>query len=837
MLNQERANTAARERQNMYDDAARNSRYTGNSGSGSGGSVYSGNGPSTKAELVGLIGQTLNNFQARRNERALERQRAVEAYELKMQKVHEDEARMTAKIMGTDRPLIEKNLEKAAKGDARAMADAGFQYLFGIEVAVDKARGLSMIEDAANHGDARSMHNLAFWYRNGNDGLVTPDLARSNAWLRKAAEAGDVEAMVALGSFLQAGNGIAVNFVEALRWDTAAAQRGNAIAAENAAVMLTGGYDGITPDPDRAEAYYRQAIAAGSTSAGDNLLVLLSNLERTEDHTETLTKAFKLRLELAQSGDPVHEAMVGVYYLRGYVGSVDIPKAIEWFNRAVEHGSARACYELALLYDQGAPGVAIDQDKALSYYRRAAVQGFPEAVYVMGYRIFEGMGIQQDEIEGERLLRLAAESGHSGAPRIIAQIYTDGLGVEPNREEAIKWLRIGVERHDEESIKLLEAALSKSPADADVAASASATPETKTVARTPPPASPAANKPGSLSVAETPQVQVDSVKGYDDAVKEIRQRILGLKLRSHSRGDGAYTMLSALYNQQKASNPALTEHAYVLALHDKAAAGSKEDGYLFGAARLCGFGIRSGPDKEVAGFIGAMLASMKPEVLRDYGVLLIHGKGVPQDEKKGFNLIKQAADAGLASAQALEGELLFFGVGAEKDQSAGIALWQKAAEAGDDWGGYNFAHASKKEHPEISMKYFKRGAEAGDDRSMFYYGWFLEEGMGGIEPDLETGTAWIERAATAGNPRAQGMMGAKYAEGRGVPEDATVACFYWEIAARHGDAAAQLNLGLRLINGDGVGENRSAGIDWLKKAAAQGSTEATEQLQSLGETG
>ncbi|MEO6993583.1 MAG: SEL1-like repeat protein, partial [Lacunisphaera sp.] len=733
-----------------------------------------------------------NNFQARRNERALEHQRAVEAYELKMQKVHEAEARMTAKITGSDRPTIQVNLEKASKGDARAMADAGFQYLFAIEVPLDRARGLSMIEDAANHGDARSMHNLAFWYRTGKDGIVAPDLERANVWLRKAAAAGDVEAMAALGAFLQAGNGIAADLVEALKWDTIAAKQGNPIAAENAAVMLTGGFDGITPDPERAEAYYRQAIAAGSKTAGDNLLTLLANMERAEDNTATLSKAFKLRLELAQTGDPVHEAMVGLYYRRGYVGPVDLPKAIEWFNRAAQHGSARALYELAFLYDEGAPGVPVDQAKALGFYRQAAVQGFPEAVYVMGYRIFEGMGIQQDEIEGERLLRLAANSGHSIAPRILAQIYTDGLGVEPDRAEAIKWLRLGVERGDAQCTKLLEAALAQPPTTLDRTtkhpASTPSTPVAPVVATTP---TESVSKPGAMLASSTRDVHLDSVKGYDDALKQIRDRILGLGLRKHDRGDGTYTMLAALYAEKKAANPTLSEHDYVLALHDKAAAGSKEEGYLFGAARLCGFGIRTGPGKELAGYIGAMLDSGKPEVLRDYGILLLHGKGVGQDEAKGFSLIKQAADAGLTSAQALAGELLFFGVGTAENREAGIAIWKKSAEGGDNWGGFNYAQASKQDHPEISLHYFKRGAEAGDDRSMFFYGWFIETGRATTADEAE-GTKWIERAATAGNPRAQGMMGTKHAEGRGVTEDATVACLYWEIGARHGDMAAQL---------------------------------------------
>ncbi len=124
MLNQERAETAKREQQSMYDLAAKNSRYSGSSGS-SNSSSYSSGGSSTNAEVVGLIGKSLNDFNNRRNERALARQRAEAAYEEKMRLVHEDEARMTAKIMGTDRPLIQQNLEKAAKGDARAMAEAG----------------------------------------------------------------------------------------------------------------------------------------------------------------------------------------------------------------------------------------------------------------------------------------------------------------------------------------------------------------------------------------------------------------------------------------------------------------------------------------------------------------------------------------------------------------------------------------------------------------------------------------------------------------------------------------------------------------------------------------
>jgi TPR repeat protein len=93
---------------------------------------------------------------------------------------------------------------------------------------------------------------------------------------------------------------------------------------------------------------------------------------------------------------------------------------------------------------------------------------------------------------------------------------------------------------------------------------------------------------------------------------------------------------------------------------------------------------------------------------------------------------------------------------------------------------------------------------------------------------------WIDRAAMAGHPQAESVMGAKYAEGDGVPEDAAFACFYWEAGAKNGWPGAQLNYGLRKISGEGTTPDRAEGIAWLKKAAEQGNESAVEELAKLG---
>jgi hypothetical protein len=56
--------------------------------------------------------------------------------------------------------------------------------------------------------------------------------------------------------------------------------------------------------------------------------------------------------------------------------------------------------------------------------------------------------------------------------------------------------------------------------------------------------------------------------------------------------------------------------------------------------------------------------------------------------------------------------------------------------------------------------------------------------------------------------------------------------FYQDKAAA-GDATSQRRLGLRYIKGDGVEKDLAKGREWLVKAAAQGDTEAADELKKL----
>ena len=453
MLNQERANTARREQQNLYDDSSRAGRSSPGSGSAQSGGSSGGQG--ADSGVVGMLSGTLSSMVDRHNQREAERdaedRKAEAAYNERNRALRETNYKFK------QTPLIEINLEKAAKGDLKALGSAGYQYATGQGVAQNRERGLAMVQDAAGRGDKASMSSLAYWYRTANNVNVATDLVKSHEWTAKAAAAGDVDGMTVTGIDLLNGTGVGVNAVEAMRWLNLAAAQGDGIAHYTLGNAYAGLLVAVTayrakPDFEKADFHYRKAIALGSKDAADRLAALY---EGGADVEPDWPRAFALRKPLADAGDAVSETYIGLYYERGYGVPKDMKKAAEWFTKSANHGSARGNYEIGRLYLDG-DGVAANETLAVKYTRQAAVQGFPEALHLMGLLTFNGkFGVEQDNVEAERLIRLAAEKGHTGAAHDMGLIYEQGSGVEKDRAESRRWFKVCAAGGDDRCVKKL----------------------------------------------------------------------------------------------------------------------------------------------------------------------------------------------------------------------------------------------------------------------------------------------------------------------------------------------------------------------------------------------
>ena len=72
---------------------------------------------------------------------------------------------------------------------------------------------------------------------------------------------------------------------------------------------------------------------------------------------------------------------LGLCYEHGKGGlTKDEAKAVEWYQKAAEMGSARAMYNLGVCYKYGVGTLMKDEAKAVEWYQKAAEAGSSEAV-------------------------------------------------------------------------------------------------------------------------------------------------------------------------------------------------------------------------------------------------------------------------------------------------------------------------------------------------------------------------------------------------------------------------------------------------------------------------
>jgi len=448
MLNAERTRTADIDRsdQSRLNNSSGSSSGSSSSGSSSGGS----SGGSSAGNSIGMLSGTLGSMMDRHNASVANRQardtaaRAAMADRERASKNASDEF-----IEAYERahPQIQRNLEAAAKGDLVALRAAGLQYLDGRGVARNPQKGLSLLTDAANRNDHDAQLVLARLFSDGETGITQPEPIQAHHWNLALAESGDADHMThACGEFTH-GKGTPVDFAAAEKWCTAAMNKGDATAANNLGVLYTGSEPGMKPDLVKARVFFEKSVALHSDKGRENLENLYAGLLGNEPDYKA---ALGLYQEGAARNDSTDECNLAILYVTGTAVPKDIPRGIELLKKAIKDGSVRASSQLGAMYLYGS-GVPEDKPLGLKLMRQAAVQGSPEALFRMGIRTMNGDdGIQPDQIEGERLLHLAADNGDRDAPQVLGQIYLHGYGVDKDPAAARKWFQMGLERGDAE---------------------------------------------------------------------------------------------------------------------------------------------------------------------------------------------------------------------------------------------------------------------------------------------------------------------------------------------------------------------------------------------------
>ena len=204
----------------------------------------------------------------------------------------------------------------------------------------------SALRRAADAGDADAMSKLASCYAVGTGG-VSVDLVEALRWQKRAVEvpAPSAVAYFNLAQFYAFGRGTPKDSIEAVRLYKIAAEMGNIVAQYNLGVCLQRG-DGTPCNPVGAFTWLKRAADAGYADAQCQVGRALRTGHGVEED-KTLGVVFYRRA--ADQGDADSMCNLGICYHDGAGVPRDPSLAVLWLKRAIDSGQPDAAKSLAWL--------------------------------------------------------------------------------------------------------------------------------------------------------------------------------------------------------------------------------------------------------------------------------------------------------------------------------------------------------------------------------------------------------------------------------------------------------------------------------------------------------
>lgn len=300
----------------------------------------------------------------------------------------------------------------------------------------------------------------------GNEAPPSP--AQLAAFNEKRCTGGDVDACMYLAENYYFGKDLPKNHAKARIFYRHACAKGNAAACSNLGAMLENG-EGGGRDWTGAETNYKKSCDGGAGLGCNNLAVLYHQRSRKEPkylskaldaytsacamqyegacaQAEALQKFAetdpKKKLEnhqIACSGKDDLEAchQAGTMHYLGDGTPRSIARATEYFRKACDGGFAAACYNIAIMMEQGE--LPRDAKQVLATYDKACDKGDARACSNAGFMYINGDGAPLDQEMGRALFEKSCTMKHGEGCYNLGNVHESGAGVEKDIAKAIEY--------------------------------------------------------------------------------------------------------------------------------------------------------------------------------------------------------------------------------------------------------------------------------------------------------------------------------------------------------------------------------------------------------------
>jgi len=234
------------------------------------------------------------------------------------------------------------------------------------------------------------------------------------------------------------------------------------------------GHD-VAKDPAEARKWYQKAEYIGYVPAGN---VVGNMYETGYGGDKDIKRAFKSYKAAAEQGYGPAQYNLGRLYEAGDGVAADEKLASGWYQEAAKRGHAEALYEMAYRYDRGEGGLPHDPEKALLYYKDAAIKGQPDALNAIGASFYSGEGLEKDPVAARKWFEQAALRQQPDAMFNLGVMLMNGEGGDADPALAYVWFTLAQQSGNDNAGAALKAITPRLTAEDRTRAEAILSPET-----------------------------------------------------------------------------------------------------------------------------------------------------------------------------------------------------------------------------------------------------------------------------------------------------------------------------------------------------------------------
>jgi len=323
------------------------------------------------------------------------------------------------------------------RGSARAETDLGWMYYCGCGEKPDQDYAFYLQTLSAAQGYGKGENNLGRMYSYA--GIDD----KAFHWFSLAAGTGDDAGEADLAWAYEHGRGTVKNDALAIYWNQQSANQQNPEAEMALGDFYYDGDHGLPQSYAQAMALYQRAVNNGEPFAACDIADMYRD-------GSGLPRDYHRAMQWYQYGAKQDEdcayVAIGFFYDQGLGVKQDYGQAMKYYMRAAEDGDAVGENDVGAMYHRGAGGIPRDYGQAAHWFGLAADQheATAEANLVVLYT--DGLGVPQNFDEALLLDQDAASQNEPHAQEQLGNIYLLGRGVPRDAGQAAKYYQLAAEQ-------------------------------------------------------------------------------------------------------------------------------------------------------------------------------------------------------------------------------------------------------------------------------------------------------------------------------------------------------------------------------------------------------